>query len=116
MTALRNWPIALDRLRACYGFLLCTLVLLCGCAQYHKCGIEGCPGDAHITSEVRSLLNQHADLGPPNLIHVQTIDRVVYLTGEVNTDLTRQQAESVARQAPGIKQIVNSIAITYSGH
>lgn len=94
----------------------CMAMVLCGCAAYRKCGLEGCAGDAQITSAVQALLSQHADLGPPNLIRVQTIDGVVYLTGEVNTDLVRETAESVARQAQGAKRVVNSIAITYSGH
>lgn len=96
--------------------MLCAIFLLCGCADYRKCGREGCAADAQITAAVRSLLNQHADLGPPNLIRVQTVDGVVYLTGEVNTDLTRQTAELVARQAQGVKRLVNSISVTYTGH
>lgn len=95
--------------------LAVSLILLCGCAQFRKCGPGGCPGDAQITSEVQTLLARHPDLGPPNLIRVQTIDGVVYLSGEVNTDLVRQTAESVAREASGAKRIVNSIATTYGG-
>jgi BON domain len=96
--------------------LAVSLILLAACAEYRKCGYDGCPGDAQITTAVQSLLASHADLGPPNLIHVQTIDGIVYLSGEVNTDLVRQTAESVARGAAGIKRIVNSIAVTYGGH
>jgi len=50
-------------------------------------------------------------LEPPNLIDVQTLDRVVYLYGLVDTDLERQLAESVARTAPGVVRVVDSIGL-----
>lgn len=86
-----------------------------GCAAfsaYSKCGFGGCPGDATITAEVRDLFGQHPVLKPPNLLYVQTVDHVVYLSGIVNSDLERQTAESVARQAPGVAQIVDSIGVS----
>jgi osmotically-inducible protein OsmY len=46
---------------------------------------------------------------------VQTLDRVVYLTGQMATDLQRDTAESVAREAPGPSRVVNTIALTYTG-
>jgi osmotically-inducible protein OsmY len=82
-----------------------------GCATYTKCGFHGCAGDAQITSDVRTLFNQHPALEPPNLIDVQTLDRVVYLYGLVDTDLERQLAESVARTAPGVVRVVDSIGL-----
>jgi osmotically-inducible protein OsmY len=99
----------------------CVLAVFCltqgsGCAVYRKCGLEGCPGDARITAEVQALFSQHPDLGPPNAIRVQTLEKVVYLTGVVSTDLQREAAESVTLQAPGVKRVVNSIALEYDGH
>jgi osmotically-inducible protein OsmY len=88
---------------------------LAGCAAYRKCGLSGCAGDAKITTAVEALLDQHPALGPPDMIRVQTLDRVVYLTGQVSTGLQRQIAESVALQAPGVARVVNSIAETYEG-
>jgi osmotically-inducible protein OsmY len=85
---------------------------LAGCAAYTKCGIGGCPGDAKITAEVQALFEEHPALEPPNLLHVQTLDRVVYLTGLVDTDLERQMAESVALQAAGVSAVVNSIGLS----
>jgi osmotically-inducible protein OsmY len=85
---------------------------LAGCAAYTKCGIGGCPGDAKITAEVQALFEEHPALEPPNLLHVQTLDRVVYLTGLVDTDLERQMAESVALQAAGVAKVVNSIGLS----
>jgi osmotically-inducible protein OsmY len=93
----------------------CAILLigaLSGCATYRKCGFRGCPGDAEVTAEVRALFDQHPALEPPNILHVQTLNHVVYLTGLVDTDLERQVAESVAREAPGVTKVVNSIGIS----
>jgi osmotically-inducible protein OsmY len=86
-----------------------------GCATYRKCGLGGCPGDEQITTEVTALLHQYPELQPPNLVYVQTLDGVVYLTGQVNTESERAQAKSVARQAAGVKRVVNSINVSYQG-
>jgi osmotically-inducible protein OsmY len=93
-----------------------ALVMVAGalpaCAAYKKCGLGGCPGDAQITAAVEALFHRHPALEPPNLIHVQTLDHVVYLGGLVDTDLERQMAESVAREAPGVTNVVNSIGLS----
>ena len=83
---------------------------LAGCAAYEKCGFQGCPGDAMLTAEVQALIAQHPALQPPNLIYVQTLDHVVYLSGMVDTGTERLLAESIARSAPGVRRVVNSIA------
>jgi osmotically-inducible protein OsmY len=87
--------------------------LLPGCAVERKCGVEGCPGDATITANVQALIDQHRDVGPPNSVHVQTLDHVVYLSGEVSQGLMKQTAEDVARQTPGVTRVVNNIAVTH---
>ena len=97
------------------AFILGLAAALSGCAAYTKCGFDGCPGDAQITAQVRSLLRQHPALEPPNLLEVHTLDHVVYLNGVVDTDLERQMAESVARQAKGVKRVVNSIGLSGGG-
>jgi osmotically-inducible protein OsmY len=100
-------------------YALALAVILTGalpaCAVYRKCGFAGCPGDAQITADVRARFTAHPALEPPNLIHVQTLDRVVYLSGQVDTELERATAESVARQAAGVKQVANSISLGYEG-
>jgi osmotically-inducible protein OsmY len=83
-----------------------------GCAAYRKCGLDGCPGDAQITAQVRALFDQHSVLEPPNLLTVRTLDHVVYLYGVVDTDLERELAESVALQATGVTKVVNSIGLS----
>jgi osmotically-inducible protein OsmY len=92
--------------------------LLPGCAVYRaydKCGLSGCPGDAQITTAVQGLLNQDAAMRAPNLIYVQTLDQVVYLSGQVATDLQREIAESTALQAPGVRRVVDTIGLEFQG-
>jgi len=89
-----------------------------GCAVfnvYNKCGFAGCPGDARITADVVARFRSYTTLQPPNLIRVQTLDRVVYLTGQVNTDTARDLADSVALQAAGAARVVDTISIEYAG-
>lgn len=101
--------------------LACSLIacgLLPGCAVYNayeKCGLRGCPGDAQITTAVRTLLDQDAAMRAPNLVYVHTLDGVVYLSGEVATDLQRASAESAALEIPGVGRVVDTIGLEYSG-
>jgi osmotically-inducible protein OsmY len=88
---------------------------LCACAVYEKCGLTGCPGDARITADIEARFSQYPALQPPNLIYVQTLDHVVYLTGQVNTDPERALAKEVAVQVPGVARVVNSIDLGYQG-
>jgi osmotically-inducible protein OsmY len=85
---------------------------LTGCATYRKCGFGGCPGDARITAEVRTLLDQHPALEGSNTVYVQTLDQAVYLSGLVDTPFQRQMAQSVALQAPGVTRVVNMIGVS----
>lgn len=91
--------------------LLAMTGALSGCATYSKCGLHGCPGDAGITAAVEAQLQQYPVLEAPNSVRAQTLNRVVYLHGLVDTDLERQLAESVAVQAAGGARVVDSIAV-----
>jgi osmotically-inducible protein OsmY len=96
------------------GWLAATIALttLGGCATT-KCTTAACEADAKITADVKALIAERRDLG--NQVYVQTRDGVVYLSGQVATDLQRESAEAVARQAPGVASVVNNIALMYSG-
>ena len=86
-----------------------------GCAVYRKCGFSGCPGDAQVTAAVTARFDHYPVLEPPNLVYVQTLDRVVYLTGQVNTETERDLAQTVALQVPGVTRVINSINTGYQG-
>jgi osmotically-inducible protein OsmY len=92
-------------LTLCFSFA----VALNGCADF-KCSPENCAVDAKITADVRAVLKQHPEFGAPAELQVQTINRVVYLHGLVNSDLERQSAEALVRRVANIKDVVNSIS------
>ena len=103
--------------------LLPWVVLLSGaltaCAAYdevRKCGFEGCPSDAHITAQVKAQFDQHTVLKPPNLLYVETLNGVVYLSGQVATGLQRDTAVQVAQQVPHVTRVVDNIALFYTGY
>jgi osmotically-inducible protein OsmY len=88
-----------------------------GCAAvdtWRKCG-AGCPGDAEMSAEVRARLAEYPELLAPNHVYVSTLDRVVYLSGQVATDLQRETAAMVARQTPGVPRVVDMISLEYDG-
>jgi hypothetical protein len=92
-------------------FLFSLSSALAACSSYGKCANSACGGDAAITMHVQSLLDQHAELGAPHSIEVQTRDRVVFLNGFVSDGLERGIAESVALQSPGVLKVVNAITV-----
>lgn len=103
------------------GVLAITLLLSgvpTGCtlySEYAKCGLRGCAGDAQITSAVRARLYQDAALRAPNLVYVQTLDGVVFLSGEVATELQRDTAVSAAHEIASVRAVVDTIGLEYSG-
>jgi osmotically-inducible protein OsmY len=104
--------------RPCILLLLVLIAALPACAPFQamrECGWHGCPGDAALATAVRQALDQHVELRAPNQVYVQVLNRVVYLTGQVSTDLQRQIAVAVARQVHGVHQVVNSISGPYEG-
>jgi osmotically-inducible protein OsmY len=90
------------------GLLLAGV--LPGCSVFPKCSPENCAIDTQIKQDVDALFAEHAELGPPGTIRVQSINKVVYLNGLVNSDLERQSAEALAYRVPNVKDVVNSIA------
>jgi osmotically-inducible protein OsmY len=96
--------------------LITSSLLFCalqGCASYSSCGFGACTGDAKITQDVQARLDSMSDFGPPGAIRVATKDHVVYLNGTVDAGLAKHLAESVAKQTPGVAQVVNSIAVDH---
>jgi osmotically-inducible protein OsmY len=95
-------------------FVLATvLLLLAGCAEERQCGFRGCSADVTITANVQALIKQHDDLGPPNAIYVQTLDHVVYLSGQVTEGNMKQTAEALAQNSPGVTRVVNNISVEH---
>jgi len=88
---------------------------LCACQTfktYQRCGIAGCAGDSDITAAVESQFSRYA---PLLNVHVQTLDKVVYLTGQVDTDVERFLAVSVAGNVHGVSDVFDSIGVNNVG-
>jgi osmotically-inducible protein OsmY len=102
-TAAAAWPI--------YIILIGTLG---GCATVEKCGLEGCASDRKISAQVEALLNAHPEIGPPGSITVETLNGVVYLDGVVEGGLEKRSIDSIVRQTPGVKRVVNGISVEHS--
>ena len=107
-------PSQSKRLKPLYALIsaLCLAGTLSGCATYDKCGFAGCTGDAKITANVEAQLAKHPELEAPDQVHVQTLNHVVYLTGEVSSGLQSRVAESVAMRVKGVDHVENSIGLT----
>ena len=95
-----------------------TLLLvgaLAGCATFGeavgKCETTACSADARLTSDVQMRLGQNPEFSANN-VHVQAIDSVVYLNGTLSVGEQRADAELAALQTPGVRQVVNDIAVT----
>jgi hypothetical protein len=67
---------------------------LCGCAVTQECTVESCADDSQITAKIQSMFDQRSEFRPPNFVYVKTKNHVVYLSGQVNTDLVRERARN----------------------
>jgi osmotically-inducible protein OsmY len=90
------------------GLALVSMFGLSACAAL-QCSPENCATDAKITEDVRAVFAQHPEFGAPGTLQVQTINGVVYLNGESNSEMERRTAGALAKQVPNVKKVVNSI-------
>jgi hyperosmotically inducible periplasmic protein len=67
--------------------------------------------DAAITTKVKTSLAADVGLNPANQISVETSNRVVQLSGFVDTPAHKAQAESVARNVEGVESVRNDIIV-----
>ena len=86
-----------------------------GCAVSGGRGLSGSPGDDGISAHVRARLAQCPSLPNSNSLRVQTYGRIVYLTGQVDTDEQRDLAESVTSEVAGVVRVVDTIDISFPG-
>jgi osmotically-inducible protein OsmY len=83
-----------------------------GCATHRPWQSGGaCVEDAQIFEHIQERLDRMPDFGAPGSIRVETVDRVVYLNGQVSSGLAKHLAETVATEEPGVRRVVASIAI-----
>jgi osmotically-inducible protein OsmY len=99
------------------GLALAVLLLgfTSGCAAFKSCEGDACTPDQKITADVREQFVAHRELGAPAGLHVQTIHGVVYLSGIVDSDLERRNAEAIALTVANVKDVVNNLATRNDG-
>lgn len=90
--------------------LLAVAVSACSVVEGKQSG-EDYMDDASITTKVKTSLASDVGLTPANQIHVETSNRVVQLSGFVDTPAHKAQAESVARGVKGVDSVENNIII-----
>ena len=78
-------------------------------------GLSGSSGDDGISANVRAQLSQYPSLRGYNFLRVHTYGRVVYLTGQVDTDEQRDLAESVTSKVAGVARVVDTISLSFPG-
>ena len=92
--------------------MLCSAALLQAAASAFA---AGAPADSKISENVRTALFHAAQFSGDNGINVETRDGVVYLSGQVDTDAQRKNAEALARHVPGVKRVVASLSLRSNG-
>jgi osmotically-inducible protein OsmY len=102
----------MPRQSSCGILVLGVALALGGCASTQS-GTGDRAGDDKITAAVQAQIKQHPALAAPNHVYVSTRNGTVYLSGQVSTDVQRQEAEAAARQAAGVTTVVNTISLMY---
>lgn len=87
------------------------ILLAAALAFFSACGQVSSSDDAAITREIQSSLYQDQTLKTRD-IRVTTQAGTVVLTGQVQTAQEKATAERLARQARGVKQVVDELVIT----
>lgn len=106
---------ARSRIIALISAALLQAAALSAIAATANCPLGGCAGDTKISEDVRTALFHDAQFSGDNGINVETRDGVVYLSGQVDTDAQRKNAEVLARRVPGVKRVVASLNLRSNG-
>lgn len=82
-------------------------------------GLESCSStqpaeeqfsDASITTKIKAKFVADSDINPFN-ISVETEEGIVYLTGRVQNEGVKDEAERLARETEGVRSVVNHIQV-----
>lgn len=88
--------------------VFCAVYLgISGCSVLQACETSACADDSRITADVKSKLNSVSELAFDQ-IEVQTVDRVVYLHGPVDSRMESDRAEQLAH-VPGVAKVSNDL-------
>jgi osmotically-inducible protein OsmY len=97
-------------LRIAPAVILAGVISACSLVSGKESGSEYVD-DATITTKVKSSLASDVGLTPANQIHVETSEDVVQLSGFVNSEAHKAEAENVARGVEGVRDVKNNIIV-----
>ena len=101
------------------GAALVATATLTGCHLLNERSGERTAGrtldDKTIEADVKHKLDKDP-LYKFSDVDVKTFNGVVQLSGFVNSDEQKRRAEEIARQTPGVQQVVNAIALKPNGN
>jgi hyperosmotically inducible periplasmic protein len=83
-------------------------ILVCMAALLEAC--KRGPDDAALTSSVKSQIAAQSP-ALASMVNVDTKDAVVTLTGTVDNDSAKSQAEQAAKSVPDVKSVVNNLSV-----
>lgn len=87
---------------------LCAAPLLESCSTNQPAGEQ--LSDAGITSKIKAKYVADSDISNFD-ISVETEEGVVYLTGRVESEAVKDEAERIALNTDGVRQVVNHIKV-----
>jgi hyperosmotically inducible periplasmic protein len=88
--------------------LFTTAIAVCLVALLGAC--KKGPDDAALTSSVKSQLSAQSP-ALASMVNVETKEGVVTLTGTVDNDSAKSQAEQVAKGVANVKTVVNNLSV-----
>jgi osmotically-inducible protein OsmY len=97
-------------LRIAPAIVLAGIISACSVISGDESGGEYVD-DATITTKVKSSLASDVGLTPANQISVETSHGVVQLSGFVNSEAHKAEAENVARGVKGVEDVKNNIIV-----
>ena len=89
--------------------LVFAVVLIPGCRTNES--PEGQMNDFKIAAEVKSKLASNVGLSSVTNISVDSTNRVVTLSGQVDSPDIRQKAEAAAKSVPGAARVVDQLQV-----
>lgn len=93
---------------ALFGLALCGAPAITSCSSTTPKGEQ--ISDAGITSKIKAKFVTEGEVKGRN-ISVTTEEGVVYLTGRVESEEEKSEAERIARATGGVKDVVNHIKV-----
>jgi osmotically-inducible protein OsmY len=75
-----------------------------------RCDSAACADDARIARQMDAWIEHRGDIFESD-VAVQVRAGVVYLHGLVDTDLQREEMVAAARAIPGVRSVVESLAL-----